>query len=320
MCRLNAAVALGLALLASSPALAETPWQVYVRAGLTGTWTASCATTPSVQNMWYVTREDEGGKVFRISYRGPNTLSGTSLIDRAEVLDATRVRLHELSREPGQQAVGFTIVLEQAPGRMRVLDSIRDDGTVLARNGVNVASGQPTRWLEKCAQAVPPGMPLPSQVTNEGLMRCWSKDTHIPPPERVRNCTEIIEHAEREGFSAGDRALLYSNRGIAYAAQERTDQAIEDYTRAITLKSDFAEAYYNRANAYGRKRLYEQAIADYTASIRLQPDVPGYINRAWTYERMGRTDLAIADYRLALALDPASEHALSALRRLGVTR
>jgi len=67
MCRLNAAVALGLALLASSPALAETPWQVYVRVGLTGTWTASCAVAPSVQNMWYVMREDEGGKVFRIS-------------------------------------------------------------------------------------------------------------------------------------------------------------------------------------------------------------------------------------------------------------
>lgn len=291
MCSSKVVTTLALGLLACGQALAETPWEVHVRLGLTGTWTASCAVPPSVPNMWYVWSEGANGTILRVSYRGPGT-----------------------------PPAGYTVVIEHTVGRMRVLESTRDNGKVLAKEGVNIGSGQPTRWLEKCARAAPPGIPISPRVTNEDLKLCWSKGTDVPAQARVQNCSGVIERGEWEGLSRDVLAVVYSNRGIAYHALQRADAAIGDYTRAIALKPDLAEAYYNRANAYGEKQLYDKAIADYSAAIRLAPDAPTYVNRAWTYEKMGRAELAIADYRVALALDPHDDHAIAALERLGAGR
>jgi tetratricopeptide (TPR) repeat protein len=270
--------------------------------------------------MWYVISKGDNGTVRRESNRGAGLPSAATVIDKAEFLTATKIRTHELSNDPLDKPHGFDVIIEKADGRVRTLESVRDDGTVLARNGVNIASGQPTRWLQKCADAALPlpAMPVRTQITNEDLARCWSRGTAIPAETRVQNCTQLIERGQREGLSKEVLAVVYSNRGIAYRAVQRTEQAIADYTQAIALKPDLADAYYNRANAYGEKRLYDQAIADYTVAIRLAPDVPGYANRGWTYERKGERDLAIADYRLVLQLDPSNEYAQSALDRLGV--
>jgi len=146
---LNAAAA-ALWLLMSSQAMAETPWEVFVRLGFTGTWTSSCDVPPSLPNMWYVISKGADGNVYRISNRGPDLPPGTSVIDRAEVLTAATIRIHEVSNDPLDKPHSFDVVLEKANGRVRTLESTREDGTVLARDGVNIASGQPTRWIEKC--------------------------------------------------------------------------------------------------------------------------------------------------------------------------
>ncbi len=44
----------------------------------------------------------------------------------------------------------------------------------------------------------------------------------------------------------------YYTRGLEHSRKGELELAIENYTRAIKLKPDYAEAYYNRAGAYLR--------------------------------------------------------------------
>jgi tetratricopeptide (TPR) repeat protein len=52
------------------------------------------------------------------------------------------------------------------------------------------------------------------------------------------------------------------NRGNILAAQKKYNEAIEDYTAAITYQSDYGVAYYNRAIAYYRLNKMEEACND----------------------------------------------------------
>src|SRR5690242_7067332 len=75
----------------------------------------------------------------------------------------------------------------------------------------------------------------------------------------------------------------YNNRGVTRRSQGDIEGAIEDFTKAISLKGIpmiLAAAYNNRANALLSKNDVEGALADYTKAIELQPtDYENYYNR-----------------------------------------
>jgi tetratricopeptide (TPR) repeat protein len=50
------------------------------------------------------------------------------------------------------------------------------------------------------------------------------------------------------------------------------DEAIDDYTQAITLDPNEAWGFGGRAAAYMAKKEYDKAIADLNEAIRLAPD------------------------------------------------
>ena len=57
------------------------------------------------------------------------------------------------------------------------------------------------------------------------------------------------------------------------------DHAIEDYSRAIRLRPDYADAYYGRANIYNELGDTEKAMADFNAAIRIKPDFPARLRQ-----------------------------------------
>ncbi len=57
-------------------------------------------------------------------------------------------------------------------------------------------------------------------------------------------------------------ADTYYNRGLAHSKKGEVELAIEDYTKAIELKPDFAEAYYYRGGAFLRLGEQEKAKSD----------------------------------------------------------
>ena len=69
-------------------------------------------------------------------------------------------------------------------------------------------------------------------------------------------------------------AEAYCNRATAYLLYaDAPDLYIENLTRAIKIKPDYAEAYYERGRVYlFDENRYDLAIADFTKLIQLEPD------------------------------------------------
>ena len=64
----------------------------------------------------------------------------------------------------------------------------------------------------------------------------------------------------------------YYTRGLEHSKNGNHKLAIEDYTRAIELKPDYAEAYYNRGGAFLRLGEREKAKSDLTTARNMGSD------------------------------------------------
>jgi len=99
-------------------------------------------------------------------------------------------------------------------------------------------------------------------------------------------------------------AGAYYNRGLAYAKQQRYNEAIKDFDKAIKLNSDYAEAYVGRGLAYAEQQKYDKAIEDYNKAIKLNPDdAKAYYNRGLAYVELGEHERAIKDFDKAIKLN-----------------
>ncbi|MDR0313610.1 MAG: tetratricopeptide repeat protein [Treponema sp.] len=106
----------------------------------------------------------------------------------------------------------------------------------------------------------------------------------------------------------------YNDRGLAYANSGNQDLAIADFSEAININPNFALAYNNRGNAYLKKGNYDKAIQDYTKAIELYPGmVFSYSGRGLANYWTKNYDKAIEDYNKALAITP-NDHSLYTLR------
>ncbi len=68
-------------------------------------------------------------------------------------------------------------------------------------------------------------------------------------------------------------AEAYYQRGLAYAKKGKVELAIEDYTKAIEIKPNFAEAYYYRGGAWLRLGMREKAKSDLTTARKMGMNV-----------------------------------------------
>ena len=98
------------------------------------------------------------------------------------------------------------------------------------------------------------------------------------------------------------------------------DCAINDFTKAIELKSNYARAYCGRGIAYGSQGNNTCAIRDYDKAIELDPNyVVAYNSRGLAKYRLGRTEEAKQDLQTALRLaEQAGNELLKADIELGI--
>ena len=61
-------------------------------------------------------------------------------------------------------------------------------------------------------------------------------------------------------------AETYYNRGLAHSKKGELELAVENYTKAIALKPDYADAYYRRSKAWVRLGETEKAKSDMAAA------------------------------------------------------
>lgn len=69
-----------------------------------------------------------------------------------------------------------------------------------------------------------------------------------------------------------DNALYYRTRGRQFEKLDRDEYAIDDFNKALSLKSDYWQALINRASFYTRLRKPTQAHDDLRVALALRPD------------------------------------------------
>ena len=102
-----------------------------------------------------------------------------------------------------------------------------------------------------------------------------------------------------------DNAEEYTKCGDYYHSKGKFDLAIENYKKAIELKSNYSVAYNKLGNVYNDKEDFTKALNNYNIAIALDPTSPyAYNGRGTVYRAKREHDKAIKDYIKAIKLDP----------------
>jgi tetratricopeptide (TPR) repeat protein len=126
------------------------------------------------------------------------------------------------------------------------------------------------------------------------------KEKLAAPTVSIVKCDKTTKNAKAEKFC---------NSGLDLTIQQKFDQAIAAFTKAIELDPKYADAYARRGVAYNWKKENDAAIADFTKAIELTPKrVELYLNRGSIYfVEQKKYELAIADFTKAIELDPKND-------------
>jgi len=96
---------------------------------------------------------------------------------------------------------------------------------------------------------------------------------------------------------------FFNNRSVIYSDVGDYNSAIQDASKAIKLKEDYAMAYLNRGGAFGMLNQNEKAIKDYTAAISLEPDnIEALLKRGIVYQKLDNLEKACEDWGAAADL------------------
>ncbi len=119
---------------------------------------------------------------------------------------------------------------------------------------------------------------------------------------------EAVEDFSRAIALKPNFAQALSNRGGVYAILGRFDLALEDCNRAVALAPSVARVRINRGNIFFQTHRLREAIADYDEAIRLNPNFANaYANRARAWLELKEYDKAWADVRMFRSLGGAPD-------------
>ncbi len=90
------------------------------------------------------------------------------------------------------------------------------------------------------------------------------------------------------------RTDAYYYLGCVYFGQQKYDDAIDAYSKAIAGNDKYTYAYHDRASTYRMLKKYQLALSDYRKAIQLDP------NMAIAFNNMGSVKKLLKDYQGAL--------------------
>jgi tetratricopeptide (TPR) repeat protein len=129
--------------------------------------------------------------------------------------------------------------------------------------------------------------PASAQIANN--LGCALKEAHL-----YSEAETVLSHAISLMPQLTDAWL---NRGGVKQMQDRVDEAIKDYQKALTLGGKNGSVLFNMANAYDLKGDHEKAIKLYGRAIAAQPDfADAKLNKALLHLALGQYREGWADY------------------------
>ncbi|MDR0289933.1 MAG: tetratricopeptide repeat protein [Treponema sp.] len=103
-------------------------------------------------------------------------------------------------------------------------------------------------------------------------------------------------------------SLIYKHRGMAYFAQSKYQEAIEDFTRSLEMdKNSYKTAYY-RGLVHSVLKQHAQSIDDFTISLEINPfQAYCLFRRGQAYYHIGDHLQALSDCEASLGMEPQNE-------------
>lgn len=132
---------------------------------------------------------------------------------------------------------------------------------------------------------------------------------------------DAIENINKSLELKNDWAIPYFYRGAVYDAMKKYDEAMLDYTKALSLDDKMTDAYYNRAKIIlSRKDIenpnIQNAIKDLEKALSLDEKfVDALFAMAAAYKKLGDYHKALSYLEKLLEIEPDAVHA-KALKKL----
>jgi len=109
----------------------------------------------------------------------------------------------------------------------------------------------------------------------------------------------------RQALPGRPTAETHNGLGYVLAQQDRTDEAVRKFEKAIELDAAYTPAYNNLADALARGGKFTEAEAIYERSLALKPSPAVYTALGVIQRRLGKTDEAEAQFAKARELSQA---------------
>jgi tetratricopeptide (TPR) repeat protein len=99
----------------------------------------------------------------------------------------------------------------------------------------------------------------------------------------------------------------YTNRGIIYLDQQKSDLASADFNKAISIKPDYYSAIDNLGALFGLRGQFDSALQYFNRALAIKPDyLPCLKNRGLAYSELNRNQEAINDFEKVLQMNRES--------------
>jgi tetratricopeptide (TPR) repeat protein len=146
---------------------------------------------------------------------------------------------------------------------------------------------------------------LPAVCCISLLSACASNQTVSVAPWTIKPVTAI---------NANNKPEAFYQTGRYYQGQNRYDQAIEAYQKALAVDDKFVEARNGLGVILSRQGKYNEAIEAFKLAIQQSPNAAHlYSNMGYAYYLQGQYADAVAALVQATSLDPKNQHALNNL-------
>jgi tetratricopeptide (TPR) repeat protein len=163
------------------------------------------------------------------------------------------------------------------------------------------------------AAPVPTNPPPPSQapVAVVAPPLPTPPEPAVPPARRAPARRESAPPLQKQPDESRTANYYYA-QGRVQSEQEKFEDAIKSFDRALQIEPNYALAFNARGYAYLRLRYYESAVADFSKAIRLNPNYANaYWNRSAVKKAAGDNAGAREDMRRALQLEGALQRGLN---------
>jgi tetratricopeptide (TPR) repeat protein len=146
---------------------------------------------------------------------------------------------------------------------------------------------------------------LPDAIPAQRFVVQSHESASEPPPSLVKNVDRIIALSPLVIFEP--TAEDYFRLGNARFLENLCEGAVNDYDKALKLKSDFVEALCNKGAALAQLHRYKEAVLILDEAVRINPDFANaWHNRGIALAKMKNYSEANESYLKALELQPES--------------